>query len=152
MVAAPRLIDSALVQAYAVCDGSVRYTGKTSTYHEGQPVGEVSCLAICRDLRDNDILLFYCDENWETVGARGFDSVEAAKQRAEIEYRGISSRWVDTHYTKEDLSPEDLEPKCSFCLAPYFEVEGLIEGKEAFICYECAKKVVGAMGESDDEA
>jgi len=148
----PRLIDSALVQAYAVCDSSVRFTGKTSTYHDGKLVGEVPCLAICRNLHEEDILLFYCDEKWRTLGASGFDSVEAAKKRAEVEYEGISSNWVDTHYTRDDLLPEDLEPKCSFCNAPYFEVEGLIEGKEAFICYKCAKKVASVVAEIDNEA
>jgi hypothetical protein len=149
---APRIIDSALVQAYAICDSSVRFTGKTSTYHDGRPVGKVPCLAICRNLRADDILLFYCSENWETFGTRGFESVEAAKKQAEIEYDGISSKWVNTKYTRDDLLPEDLEPKCSFCGAPYFEVEGLIEGKEAFICYKCAKKVSSVIAETDNEA
>ena len=148
----PRIIDGALVQAFAICDATVRYTGKTSTYRDGKPIEDVPALAICRDARTGDLLLFYCDDNWETLGARECESVDAAKQRAELEYDGISSRWHDTNYTRDDLSPEELEPRCSFCGTPWFEAEGLIKGDAALICYKCVKRAASGVSKIDSEA
>lgn len=149
---APRLLDGALVQAFAICDTSVRFTGQTSTNHNGKPVENVPALAIGRDIRSGEIVLFYCDENWKSLGARSFGSVQEAKQQAELECQGIASKWHDTGYTREDLLPEDLEPKCSFCGSPWFEVEGLIKGKDALICYKCVKRAASGDSKIDTEA
>ncbi|UCE89841.1 MAG: ClpX C4-type zinc finger protein [Pseudomonadota bacterium] len=148
----PRIIDGALVQAFAICDASVRYTDKSSTYHDGKPIGNVPGLALCRDMRTGDLLLFYCDENWETLGARGFESLEQAKQQAQMEYEGLSSRWRDTNYTRADLLPEDLQPQCSFCGTPWFEADGLIKGDNAFICYKCVKRATTGVTKIENGA
>ena len=148
---APRLIDGALVQAFAICDASVRFTGQTSTSHNGEPVANDPALAICRDIQSGEIMLFYCDENWKTLGARSFGSVHDAKQHAEREYQGIASLWHDTGYTRDDLMPDDLEPRCSFCGSPWFETEGLIKGKNALICYKCVKQAASGVSRIDGE-
>ncbi|MDB5978771.1 MAG: putative integron cassette protein, partial [Nevskia sp.] len=89
--APPPIIDSARTLCYAVCDHDVVFTDRIMLIVGSERLGEVSHLAICRNYRaPNDILLLFCDSNWESKGVIAFDSIEAAKAKAEIGYRGIS--------------------------------------------------------------
>lgn len=94
--------------------------------------------------------MFYCGENWEVLGISGFDTLEAAMNRAKIEYDGVSKKWQHPNISEKDLLPEDLEPKCSFCAKPYFKLDGLFEGINVFICYECVSNFHEAIPKEEE--
>ena len=145
----PRIIDGAFVKAFAVLDSTVTFKNRTYVYFGGKQVGKVPALAICQYVGEAEFLMFYCSENWEVLGISGFETVEAAVNRAEIEYEGVSKKWQHPNVTEKDPLPEDLEPKCSFCDKPYFKLEGLFEGTNAFICYECVRNLHEAIPKED---
>ena len=89
----PAIQDSAKVIAFAIVDESVTYTGRISTYVDGNLIGPVAKLSICQNPGEDDYLLFYCNEQWEVLAAGGGDSIEQVKNTAEEAYSGISSRW-----------------------------------------------------------
>ena len=61
---------------------------------DGKRLGWVPGLVIARNQYDtSDILLFFCNAEWEVLAAAGYSTVESAKLRAEKEYPGISARW-----------------------------------------------------------
>jgi len=133
----PRIIDSAFVKAFAVLDSTVTFKSRTYVYFDGKQVGQVPALAICQYVGEAEFLMFYCNEDWKVLGISAFETLEAAMNRAEIEYEGVSKKWQHPNITEKDLLPEDLEPKCSFCDKPYFKTDGLFEGRDAFICHQC---------------
>lgn len=49
------------------------------------------------------MLLFFCSEDWEPQGTIAVESVEAAKQRAEIGYAGISAKWVRASASNDEV-------------------------------------------------
>jgi len=95
----PPVIHSARTLFYAVNDESVEFTGGIDLF-VGNPknmnkLGEMPFLAICQNYcPPQDILLFFCDQNWEPQGAIGLQSIEAAKEKAEKGYKGISKNWA----------------------------------------------------------
>ena len=88
----PKILDSAQVLFYAILDSSVIYTGKAPIYYNGKLVGPVPRLAICGTY-EPDILLFYCNDNWEVLATGGHPSIESAQQHAETQYQGVSKKW-----------------------------------------------------------
>ena len=101
---APPIIDSARTLYYAVTDGDVLFTNRIHLIVGGERLGEVPCLAICQNYRKPaDILLFFCDSNWESQGVIALGSVEAAKAKAETGYPGISRKWVHAEAPKKEL-------------------------------------------------
>ena len=97
----PELLDSAKVLEYAVVDDSVTFTGKLHLFHDGERVGPVPCLAICRDPNFDELLLLHCDSSWNVLagqiwnspGASPVTTVDEVKRRAEIYYSGIGRKW-----------------------------------------------------------
>jgi hypothetical protein len=89
---------------YAWLDGSVGYTeGHGLFFVGGKEIGRVPCLAICEEKLSGKPTLYYCDENWKMLGvAANYESIEAAKRRAELIYPGVATRWVESHFTDED--------------------------------------------------
>lgn len=90
------LNDAALLY-YVELDESVGYTeGHGLFFVDGKEIGKVPRLAICKDKESGLFTLYYCDENWILLGvAANYQSVDAAKHRAERIYPGSSARWVD---------------------------------------------------------
>jgi len=91
---------------YAVLDESVGYrAGHRLFFVDGKEIGRVPCLAICQERESNKFTLYYCGGDWGLVGvAAGYESVEAAKARAECIYPGSSTRWIEAQFTDEDVS------------------------------------------------
>src|SRR6266404_6227603 len=120
--APPPVLCFARLLAYAIVDESVVFTGKRQVYVEGKPLGRVPCLALCQDVApdEDEIMLFHCDEQWNVLGVSGGETdLEAAKADAEVAYRGIAAKWIDTSISSEEARrwleqqyPQDL---CSFC-------------------------------------
>jgi hypothetical protein len=138
----PPVLDSARVLSYAFVD-EIPYRRSGALYVDGKLLEQVPCLAICSNLGEEfgAILLDHCNEQWEVLGTTGADSVEAAKLRAEQNYPGVASRWVDVNTSVEDaLRYYDEQSgglKCSFCGKRPFQVEGWIEDNGAVICRGC---------------
>jgi hypothetical protein len=53
---------------FARIDASIQYRGNTTLYVGGKLQGEVPCLAICKYRDHNDVLLFHCDNDWNSQG------------------------------------------------------------------------------------
>jgi hypothetical protein len=145
----PPVLASAHVLEYAIVDGSVAYTGKSTLYVDGTAISAVPCLAICRNLHDEQIHLFHCDEAWGVLGASGGDTIEETKRQAESAYRGISARWQPSGYTLEEAQQfqHDLFAgvMCSFCGKRPEQIRSLIRSPHAAICNECVAQFAAGM-------
>lgn len=145
----PRILNSALLKACATIDSSVTFKNRTHVYVDGNQLGQVPALAICQEIDESEFLLFYCDDRWDVLGVSKFSTLEAAMNRAEIEYEGVSKIWEHPNITLENLLPEDLEPKCSFCGKPYFKIEGCFKGENAVICFDCIRDFHNELSKAD---
>lgn len=97
----------------------------------------------------DDILLMFCDLNWECKGVIAFKSIEAAKAKAEIGYKGISGKWIDAVFSKEEINlylrdVYQVDPEtewwkvcCSFCGKEDAVVTRMLASNSAKICNEC---------------
>lgn len=144
----PPVIDSARLLAYAITDDAVKFTNKIKLFVDGQRLGEVPKLAICEALdADKQILLFFCDEQWEPLGTIAVPSVEDAKRKAEVGYEGISAKWIDSKTSVQDAEKYLEEygsafdkAQCTFCKKPSRDVGRLYGTEEALICNECIEE------------
>ena len=149
----PPIIDSARTLCYAVNDKDVLFTNLIHLIVGEERLGEVPHLAICQNYcSPSDILLLFCDANWDSKGVIAFDSVDAAKAKAESGYQGISRKWVDVETSKEEINRflrdiYQVDPEtewwrvcCSFCGKEDTETSGMIASNNAKICYECVKE------------
>jgi hypothetical protein len=140
----PPVLDSARVVSYAsVHDISYRRWGALIV--DGKPLEQVPQLAICVNLgEDMGLGLFHCDDQWNVLGCAGGDSVDELKERAEKNYPGAKSRWVDLDTSVEDaLRYYDAQfggERCSFCGKRPFEVLGWVAGDNARICNGCIER------------
>jgi hypothetical protein len=102
-------------------------------------------------------MLFYCNEEWDVLCTSGGGTVDAVQERAEMNYPGVRTRWVDVNTSIEDaLSFYDAQTggaRCSFCRKRPFEIAGgWIEGKHATICHECVEEFHRLVEADNDEA
>lgn len=137
----PPVIDCARVLAYAFVD-DIECINRELLLVDGNPLEAVPNLAICANLADeNELLLFYCDWDWNSLCAIGGPSIEQLKAHAERNYPGIQTRWIDLNAsTEEALAYYDAQPetdRCSFCGKRGFELEQWIQRPSATICKEC---------------
>jgi ClpX C4-type zinc finger protein len=141
----PPAICSERVLHYAVLDETVGFnSGHRLVFIDGKELGKVPCLAICHETKTSKFLIYYCDSDWDPVGASEYDTVEAAKRRAERIYPGSSAKWVETHFTEEDITRylDEIwaDSRCSFCgKRPDRGIESIIQapGNNARICDKC---------------
>jgi hypothetical protein len=137
----PPVLCSAHVLEYAIVDDSVTYTGKYTLHVDGKPLGPVPRLAICRNLGDDLIHLFHCDEGWGVLGASGGRTVEDTKAEAESTYKGITQKWQASGVTvtKAQEFQDDLMGgvMCSFCGKRPEQIQSLVRSAYAAICDEC---------------
>jgi hypothetical protein len=146
----PPILDSARTLWYAVKDEDVIFTDRIHLFVGEERLGEVSYLAICENYNEpNDILLLFCDSEWNCKGVIGCKSVEEAKIKAEKGYEGISSKWVHAEASKGELdnylrkvyevdpNTEWWSTRCSFCGQ---EDVKMVTSEHAQICNECIKQ------------
>jgi hypothetical protein len=130
---------------YAVLDESVGYTaGHGLFFVGGKEIGRVPCLAICQNRDSSRFTLYYCDSDWGLVGVgTDYESVVAAKRRAERIYPGSSARWIEANFTEEDVARYLDEAwsgeQCSFCGKKPYETVARFFGtnENARICADC---------------
>jgi len=120
-------------------------------------VGPVPRLALGR-ARNNEVVVFHCDARWNVVGAMAYDSVRAAKQRAERFYPGISKGWTLTGYTRRQanriLQRSGAPQRCSICEKPWHAVEQMVEIKKPRIalCDGCIRELFGMIASDDTDS
>jgi hypothetical protein len=95
MKSPPNQIDGAHVIATTSIDHRHEATHGTAHIVAGQEAGVANTLAICKLGSENGFYLFDCDENWNVTTDTWHESVEAAKDQAEFEYRGSGTTWED---------------------------------------------------------
>ena len=152
----PPVIDSARTLLSAVVDDDVVYTDRINLFVGDERLGPVECLAICENYAvSGDILLCFCDADWQTKGCIAFKTVEEAKGKAERGYQGISAKWRNSEASPEELDRflrEDYEvdpttqwwrTECSFCGKDSTQVEGMIGREKTLICHECIREFHG---------
>jgi hypothetical protein len=141
----PPAICSERVLHYAVLDESVGFnSGHRSIFVNGKQLGRVPYLAICQGNETRKFVVHFCDADWQPVGVSVNDSVEAAKERAEQIYPGSLAKWVEAHFTEEDVTRylDEIwaDCRCSFCgKRPDQGIESIIQAPDntARICDKC---------------
>jgi hypothetical protein len=152
-IAPPPIIDSMRTLWFAHVDDEVVFTNRIHLLVDGERLGRVDCLAICLNYSvPGDFVLCFCDSRWQCAGVIAYKSVEEAKAAAETGYSGISAKWqADTtpeaevhRYLREeyevDPTTEWWKTECSFCGRDLPDVEGILAGKNAQICYDCVRE------------
>jgi len=90
---------------YAYLNDSVEYnSGHGLMFIGGKEIGRVPCLAICEDNESPQFTLYYCNADWTPIGVASYETVDAAKRRAERIYPGSSERWVEACFSEEDAN------------------------------------------------
>jgi hypothetical protein len=89
----PTELDGAKVLFYATLQKNRRPTGNTKHYIGGELVQPVAGLAICQYENAKGFYLFYCDNQWNVITDTYHESIEDAKNQAEVEYEGVSNEW-----------------------------------------------------------
>jgi len=141
----PIVIGSDRVIAYAIVDKSVKFSGKKRLFIEGNLLGEVPNVAICKSLNKElkDYLILYCDKKWSMLGVAGAPTFSEAVKEAERCYQGIAKKFVRTGNSEKIarrwMAEKYPEAVCNFCGRMYFEVDTLVEGRAAVICSACIK-------------
>jgi len=139
----PPVLDGARVLTYAAIDESVVYTGHSTLHVDGELPGTVPRLAICQNFGAKNVLLLFCDETWNSLGVTEYASIKEAKERAEIEYRGVSTKWLDTNASEEEAKQYVEErwgdQRCSFCGKQPEQTEQMFQSAYARICNECVE-------------
>jgi hypothetical protein len=95
------LLKDADVVAYVVVPASAHFTGRLNLYVDGERVGRVPCLAICKPHDDPGHWLLHCDASWEPIGIQAWNSPDVAKiltidemiSIAERYYSGLAEHW-----------------------------------------------------------
>ena len=139
----PPIIDCAVVLAFAVHDDSVEYSGRATTYHNGDLVGpEITNSAICKNLTEpNDYLFFYCVTDWNVQAAVGHETVEKAEEYAVRCYPGIERLLTRISYSEAEIEEALIGfwsgCKCSVCGKWPHEVNNMTKQSDEWYCEAC---------------
>lgn len=95
----PFLLNGARVLFYADTGGPNAYTGRITvnvrspggSFHE---LGAIPRMAFCQSLVTPEYFLMHCNDYWNVLGVIADSSIEEARNTAEMEFVGISSRWI----------------------------------------------------------
>jgi hypothetical protein len=141
------MVNDRLLLHYTILNDSVGFNaGHRLMFKDDVEIGRVPCLAICQDKDSPQFMLYYCDSDWKPLGIASYDSVDAAKQRAERIYPGSIACWMQARFTEVDaerfFEEQFSAMRCSFCgkgpdqsMAATFEGEG-----DARICGDCVQE------------
>ena len=94
------MVNDRVLVHYAVLNDSVGFSAGHGLMFVGdKEISKVPCLAICQDRDSPQFMLYYCDSDWSPIGIASYDSVDAAKRRAERIYPGSIGFWKEAHFT-----------------------------------------------------
>jgi len=149
------ILDSARVLAYAIIDDAVTYRERKTFYVDGKLLGAVPRLALCQNVNGDEVLIFHCDNDWNVLGAGSSKTLSEAKSWVEKAYIGISTKWVDTHYTQEQateyLDQAYANDKCSFCGKWPLDVNVMV-GTDVRICNYCIVEFYDLINQFDEKS
>lgn len=142
----PPVLDCAWVIAYAEVDASVTHTNRNTLYVDGKELGRVPRLALCQNFDESEVMLFHCDNEWNVLGVASSPTLEAARESAERNYTGISAKWIQSPFSREEaeryLSKSWGEERCAFCGRTPNQVHYLVKGRTgARICDICLSEL-----------
>ena len=142
----PPVLASARVLAYAFAEAGT-YTGRHVVFAAGRELGPVPCLAMGRRLPRGEVLLLFCDKDWDVLAAEAHTSIDAAKYAAGEAYAGLDAKWQETSFTDAEvdafLDEEDRGLICSFCGRHPHEVDRIVTGHGgAAICEICIRALL----------
>jgi hypothetical protein len=145
----PPLIGTARLLEYAIIDPSIVFTSRQLLYVDGKSLGSVPRLALCRDLSNQEIHLFHCDEEWTVLGISGRGSSIEVKEAAERSYQGLSEKWIAAPYSDDQVAHYLEEQwgglRCSFCQNWPWEMQKLFPGPSIGICDNCIRSFHKAL-------
>lgn len=148
----PPVLSMARVLAYAIVDDSIGFSGHQRLYVDGKLLGKVPRLALCQPLSKNpitDILVFYCNDEWDVLGVTNAESFDAAQREVERYYPGVTHKWIKREITKSEavewIKTHHKDTICSFCGRLPFEVETSISHGPAVICNICIDEFYEAL-------
>ncbi len=95
------LLEGADLVGYVVVPESAAFTGRLNLIVDGERLGRVACLAICRPHDDPGLLLLYCDAAWEILGVQAWNALGVSKiiavaemmKQVERYYEGLTGHW-----------------------------------------------------------
>jgi len=98
----PEEIDSCAVLAYVDVPDELEFTDVLSLFVGGVRIGRVPKLAICEWDHRPILMLFHCDDDWNSLGVHTWErpssdrprSVADVIARADHYYPGLRSRWI----------------------------------------------------------
>ncbi len=151
----PPTLDCARVIEYAITDESVTFEQRYTLNVGGEWLGEVANLAICQNFDETEFMVFHCNRKWEVLGvAAGYGSVQAAKERTERSYHGITAKWKASGYSREEAiehgESQFKDQRCSFCGRTPLQVQALV-GDAVRICNHCIDSFYEAIHDSEPE-
>src|SRR4029077_7912864 len=119
----------------------------------GQWLGRVPYLAVCKEFDTQEYAVQYCSVDWEPLGiAAGYASIDAAKAAAGRSYHGINAKWIAATMSFDDaraLHEAELRATaCSFCGRTPPEVATMV-GDSVRICGKCIDDFYEAIHERD---
>jgi ClpX C4-type zinc finger len=142
----PPAIGSDRVLHYALLDKSVSCKkGHGLLFADGEEIAKVPGLAICQSRNSSDVVMYYCDADWNSVAVSVHDSPANAKRRAEIIYPGSAARWTEARTSEEQvnryLDEMYKDFRCSFCGKRGDLVGHMFSGSgSAQICDQCVEE------------
>ena len=89
----PKQIGGANVILFTTIDERHRPTGGCRQIVAGVLQGPADRLAICRYEGDENVYLFGCDAEWNSVTDTWHQTIEEAMNQAEFEYEGVANTW-----------------------------------------------------------
>ena len=84
----PPVLASARVLAYAILDGSVGFSGRSRVFVESRELGRVPRLVIAEGLEAADVVLLYCDDDWNRSRICNFCVADFTRRLAAERERG----------------------------------------------------------------
>jgi hypothetical protein len=148
----PPVIASDRLLHYAILDNSVGYTaGHGLLFVDGEEIGKVPCLAICQSRNKSEVVLYFCEKDWNSIAVSVHDSVANAKRRAERIYPRSSALWKEAHISEQEVARhlDNLykDFRCSFCGKRGDLVGQMFAGNgTAQICDECVAEFHAGLG------
>lgn len=152
----PPALGNSRVLSYAFVDDIPYRKAGAALYFGDELVEHVPCLAIVETFGSKSgPHLFHCDEDWHVCGLSGSGDVEAIKARAERNYPGAASRWVDVNVSLEEAleyyDDQHGDQQCSFCGKRSYETQGAVRSSNATICQGCVEDFYQGFKEKREE-
>lgn len=133
----PRILNCTAVKMFAALDGGEMSELDRILNQAAHRACHVTQLAICQKREGMGVALYYCDDDWKTLRTRYFDGIDEAVRNAEVEYPGISVKWLKPQEAARHQGKYAVEPRCAFCGKTFSGYEKLVAGDGAYICYGC---------------